>query len=174
MSFTDKFLVNVRYLTVAEVMDGQVMQLELYGGGDHGVLNAGSLESAVENARQCVFGVALYNSRFKAAAAYMRGIVLNHAFRNGNKRTALATALEFLHVNGLRIDSSNEALVDFIIDAVTNDVDEETRLDVMAKYFRRHARRIPVGDGPLDCRLDDARRWMHATYGGAFRTLAAQ
>ena len=38
------------------------------------------------------------------AAAYLFHIVKNHAFLDGNKRTALVTALVFLDINGVSLE----------------------------------------------------------------------
>jgi death-on-curing protein len=44
------------------------------------------------------------------AAAYLFQLCKNHAFMDGNKRTALATAEVFLLINDMRLTASNEAI----------------------------------------------------------------
>jgi death-on-curing protein len=42
------------------------------------------------------------------AAAYLFHIVKNHAFLDGNKRTALVAALVFLDINGVSLERDDE------------------------------------------------------------------
>jgi death on curing protein len=67
-------------------------------GGAYGVLNAGMLESALARPQN------LYAYKeadiFALAAAYGYGIAKNHAFIDGNKRTAFLVMFTFLKVNG--------------------------------------------------------------------------
>ncbi len=68
-------------------------------GGDDGVRDAGLLESALARPRN----IAAYEPDAdiaRLAAAYGFGIAKNHAFVDGNKRTALAATRTFLSLNG--------------------------------------------------------------------------
>lgn len=68
-----------------------------FGGAD-GVRDEGLLESALARPEN----LAAYGDPdvFDLAAAYAFGIVRNHAFVDGNKRTAFVTAALFLDLNG--------------------------------------------------------------------------
>jgi death on curing protein len=56
---------------------------------------------------------------FEMAATYLNSIALNHPFFDGNKRTALASSLTFLFMNGYEIDEMyNEELADKTLDLV--------------------------------------------------------
>ncbi|MEM9169984.1 MAG: type II toxin-antitoxin system death-on-curing family toxin [Pseudomonadota bacterium] len=76
--------------------------LERYGGAA-GVRDAALLESALARPEN----LAAYGdpSVFDLAAAYGFGLVRNHPFVDGNKRTAFLTASLFLSLNGLRLDA---------------------------------------------------------------------
>jgi death-on-curing protein len=67
-------------------------------GGAYGLPNTGMLESALGRPRN------LYAHEqadiFALAAAYGYGIAKNHAFVDGNKRTAFMVMFTFLQVNG--------------------------------------------------------------------------
>jgi death on curing protein len=67
-------------------------------GGAYGMLNAGLLESAL--ARPQNLYVYEQADLFSLAAAYGYGIAKNHAFIDGNKRTAFLVMFIFLRVNG--------------------------------------------------------------------------
>ena len=70
-------------------------------GGLPGVLNEGSLEAALARLRN----LAAYEKPDAAAlaAAYACGLVRNHPFADGNKRTGWVVARLFLADNGLRL-----------------------------------------------------------------------
>jgi death-on-curing protein len=60
---------------------------------------------------------------FEMAATYVNSIAQNHPFLDGNKRTALASSLTFLFINGYEIDESyDEELADKTIDLVTRKI----------------------------------------------------
>jgi death-on-curing protein len=77
-------------------------------GGAAGVRDQGLLESALARPRN----VAAYEPDAAAiAAAYAFGIARNHAFVDGNKRTALVVLELFLASNGLELLADDEACV---------------------------------------------------------------
>jgi len=70
-------------------------------GGSPGLRSRELLESAVAAPRATMLGSQLLTDPMEIAAAYLFYISGNHAFIDGNKRTALATCLVFLSENGL-------------------------------------------------------------------------
>jgi death-on-curing family protein len=68
------------------------------------------LESALASPRQSYDGKDLYPTIEEKAAILYYGLIKNHPFQNGNKRTATATLLVFLYINNFWIegDSHNE------------------------------------------------------------------
>jgi death on curing protein len=71
--------------------------------GAVGILDRNLLISAVEMPRSTFDGIPLYPSIADMAATYAWGLARNHPFVDGNKRTALLTALTFLAVHGRSI-----------------------------------------------------------------------
>jgi death on curing protein len=69
-------------------------------GGDSGVRDAGLLESALARPENTFAYEA--PTLFEMAAAYAYGIVKNHSFVDGNKRTGFMAAVMFLERNGCR------------------------------------------------------------------------
>lgn len=68
------------------------------GGGASGLRDPSLLESALARPRNLfAYGEA---DLFLLAAAYAEGIARNHAFVDGNKRTAFYVATDFLEKNG--------------------------------------------------------------------------
>jgi len=78
-------------------------------GGLAGVRDEGMLESALARPRNLhAYGETALP---RLAAAYGIGVVKNHPFVDGNKRTGFTVAVVFLEANGLRFDAPEEAAV---------------------------------------------------------------
>ena len=84
-------------LTIHEKM------LALHGGGS-GVRDQGLLESALARPQHRF----AYESSAvpELAASYAAGVVLNHPFIDGNKRTGFMLAIAFIEINGWRFAAS--------------------------------------------------------------------
>jgi death on curing protein len=89
-----------------EVLIVHAMQLAEHGGSD-GLRDETLLDSALAKPRN-VFAYADSVSLPRLAASYAFGIARNHAFIDGNKRTALVVSEGFLRLNGLKVVSSPE------------------------------------------------------------------
>ena len=98
------------FLTLAEVIEIHQNQLELYG-GTPGTRELGLLQSAVAQPQASFAGKWLHEDIFLMAAAYAFHICQNHPFVDGNKRTALATALVFLEMNHIALDDPKQKLL---------------------------------------------------------------
>jgi len=70
-------------------------------GGSAGIRDEALLESAVAAPQATMMGQPLITDAIEIAAAYLFYICRNHAFIDGNKRTALASCLVFLQSNDL-------------------------------------------------------------------------
>ena len=108
---------DVYFLTIEEVVVIHADQIDRYG-GDRGLRDRGLLESAThaaQNVAAYVEGCDLCD----LAAAYIFHLAENQPFVDGNKRAALASALVFLHQNGVEIDDPRELLYDVMIGAAT-------------------------------------------------------
>lgn len=92
-------LLQPRFVTKDEALTLHRASLDMYGGTD-GVLNEGMLESALAQPRQQFGGEYAHAFPFGMAAAYGYHLAMNHALRDGNKRTAFATMVVFLRMNG--------------------------------------------------------------------------
>jgi death on curing protein len=85
------------------------LMLAQYGGAS-GLRSEALLESALAKPRNRFH----YESAGLAvlAASYAAGIVLNHPFVDGNKRTGFMLAATFLEINGLLFTGSEETVVE--------------------------------------------------------------
>lgn len=69
--------------------------------GAYRLRDADMLESAVLRPQASAFGQDAYPTVYDKAAALLHSLVLNHPFNDGNKRTAILSALLFLRLNGI-------------------------------------------------------------------------
>jgi death on curing protein len=58
------------------------------------------------------------------AAKYTAGIVQNHPFADGNKRTGFVVGVLFLELNGYRFTASEEAAAQAVLDLAAGRMDE--------------------------------------------------
>jgi death on curing protein len=91
------------HLTVAAVEAIHAEVLAAHGGA-RGIRDETLLESAVATPQATMMGQALISDPIEIAAAYLFYLCRNHAFIDGNKRTALAACLVFLESNGLLLE----------------------------------------------------------------------
>jgi death on curing protein len=83
---------DIIFLTLSEVVEIHTDQIERFG-GDPGIRDLGLLSSAVATPYATFQQTFLHEDIFDMASAYAFHICQNHAFVDGNKRTALASTL---------------------------------------------------------------------------------
>ena len=94
---------------------------------EHGGLPCLKDENALEAALARPLHKAAYGESdvLALAAAYLYGIVRNHPFSDGNKRTGFLAAFTFLYINGLLIDADQASVVAFVLAVAAGEIDEE-------------------------------------------------
>jgi death-on-curing protein len=107
------------YLSVEEILRLHFQVIEDFG-GSHGVRDENRLRSVVEAPRQEVFGQEQYPSVFEKAAVYLRNIIGDHPFTDGNKRTAVTVCGIFLARNGYALTANPKELEDFAVRVATD------------------------------------------------------
>jgi death-on-curing protein len=93
-------------------------QLEMFGGLS-GVGDEGLLDSALTQPFVTFDGVDLYPSIEEKAARYAFGIIKNHPFADGNKRTGAALMITFLRLNNFRFKPRHKELEQIILDVAS-------------------------------------------------------
>ena len=81
-------------------------------GGSIGVRDEGLLESALESAFSSFGGNEFYPTMEEKGARLGYTLISNHAFVDGNKRIGIYIMLIFLEVNGIRLECTNEELIE--------------------------------------------------------------
>jgi death on curing protein len=104
-------------------------------GGAPGLRDAGLLESALARPRQ-IFAYSDCDL-VELAAAYVAGIVRNHPFVDGNKRTGFMTGYVFLERNGLHFTASEAEAAQAVLELAAGTIDETG----FALFLRDHVKR---------------------------------
>ena len=116
------------WLDIDIALDFHAEQLALFGGAD-GIRDRGLLESALGRPlNKFAYGD---NGIATLAAAYGFGIARNHPFIDGNKRTALASMIVFLGLNGLDLDAPREEATAMILSLAAGEITE----DLLAQWL---------------------------------------
>lgn len=103
-------------------------------GGSSGVRDEGLLESALARPRQLL----AYGEPdiVDLAAAYTSGIVRNHPFVDGNKRTGFVAGILFLELNGLTFIAPEAAATRMVLELAASKLSDED----YAAFLRANAK----------------------------------
>lgn len=113
------------FISLEQVLQMHVLVVRTTGGSE-GLRDLGRLESAIASQKQEVFGEELYRSVFDKAAALCRGIIADHPFVDGNKRTAMLTAMTFLELNGYQLVVCEGEVEEFAVNVAVDHLDIKT------------------------------------------------
>jgi death on curing protein len=92
-------------------------------GGAPGLRDEGLLQSAMARPRQH-HAYADAADVVRMAALYTAGIVRNHPFVDGNKRTGFVVGVLFLELNGFRFEAREEDATQAVLDLAAGMLDE--------------------------------------------------
>jgi death-on-curing protein len=101
-------------------------------GGPAGLRDAGLLDAALARPRQLLAYGDPPPDLAALAAAYAFGLVRNHPFVDGNKRTAFVAAELYLNLNGKALLAEDAACVTAILELAFGEIDEA----VFARWLR--------------------------------------
>ena len=106
-------------------------------GGAVGLRDDGLLKSALARPQQH-FAYAESPHIVDMAAAYTWGIVRNHPFVDGNKRTGFVVGILFLELNSYRFNASEEDAAQMVLELASGNLDDAG----YTAFLRAHA---PLG-----------------------------
>ncbi len=109
--------------------------LALHGGAP-GVRDVGLLKSALARPQQ-LLAYGKNPGIVELAAAYTSGIVRNHPFIDGNKRTGFVVGVLFLELNRYRLTASEEDATQAVLGLAAGSLDETA----CAAWLRANAKR---------------------------------
>ncbi len=123
------------WLLDVAVLIAHEVSLANFGGAD-GMRDSGLLESALARPRNLfVYGDPEIP---ELVAAYTAGIVQNHPFVDGNKRTGFLAGAAFLELNGLRLIASEPEATRIMLGLAAGDVSELE----LAAWFREKSENV--------------------------------
>ncbi len=105
-------------------------------GGQPGLRDEGLLEAALARPQQLLS----YDdpNLFSLAAAYVSGIIRNHPFLDGNKRTAFMIGFDFLYRNGKLLDAPEPQAAQMVLDLAEKKIKEEE----FAIWLQKNSKKI--------------------------------
>jgi death on curing protein len=118
----------IAYEVVLAVHEAQLAE----HGGSAGIRDQGLLESALMRP-QNVFLYSPGATLYDLAASYAIGLAKNHAFVDGNKRTAWLACALFLELNGISMIAAQEDVVAIMLGVADGSVNEEQ----LSEWLRR-------------------------------------
>lgn len=120
------------WLTVKEVIALHNRVVERYGGSS-GLLNVGALESTLNRPQNLAY-YEPESTICDLAAAYGHGLVKNHCFLDGNKRTAFTVMGIFLLRNGYELTVPEVEAVEVMVDLATGELSQAE----LAAWLTKH------------------------------------
>jgi death on curing protein len=123
-----------RWIPTDVVLALHDMQLAAFG-GPMGIRDEGLLESALARPRQRFAYARPKPSLARLAAACAFGIVRNHPFLDGNKRTGLIVAFVLLELNRRSVDASEEETFDIFMRLAAGKLSE----DALSEWLGAHS-----------------------------------
>ena len=113
----------IQYLSAEDLTDINAAIL----GGKPAVRDAGLVMSSAMRPTTIAFGVEAYPTLEEKAAALLHSVICNHAFVDGNKRTAWTAARVMLALHGRRPGLTNDEAFDLVIRIATSCSDIEVK-----------------------------------------------
>jgi death-on-curing protein len=108
-------------------------QIAEHGGVD-GVRDSGLLESALSKPENLFHYENPRPDIALLAASYAYGVVRNHPFIDGNKRTALVVCMLFLKLNGVELIASGEEKYQIFMELAAGGLTEKS----LSEWIRAH------------------------------------
>jgi len=149
----------LRRMTVAEVLQVRDLMSRMDiatcdSFGQVAPLDINKLESAVHRQSTGSGGKYKYNNIPDVAATLFYGIVMSHAFENGNKRTGVVSLLVFLDMNKfLIVDTNEDDIYELARSVASHDIDighaERTvdlEVEAVSKWIHSRGRSKLLGD----------------------------
>lgn len=109
-------------------LDDLLLIAEIAVGGEVGVRDHGLLASALARPQTTVFGEDAYPELHMKAAALLHSLARNHALVDGNKRLAWLATYTFLDINGHRMITTDDEVVEFVLAIAAAELTELTEI----------------------------------------------
>jgi death on curing protein len=123
------------YLTVQEAVKFHVLYMRKLGETRFGVFNRNLIESALARPKHA----AVYENAdlIRQSATLLYGLIKNHPWEGGNKRTATFLTDLFLKRNGWRLDATTSDIVELVL-VIESDL---WKIDEIENWLRPRVRK---------------------------------
>jgi len=122
------------FLSVEDILFIHKQEIQK-AGGDPNIRQEQDVQACAD-APKASFDGEYLNDLFEMAASYIICLTIRHPFVDGNKRTALASALTFLYLNGYEVKESYDLeLADLVLNFLSKDISKEE----IAKHLKQNA-----------------------------------
>lgn len=125
---------NPNFIEKAEILSIHD-ELIRQDGGSFGIRDEGLLDSAIYQPQATFGGELLHPTIAEQAAAYLFHITNNHAFIDGNKRTAFAAMVTFLNLNEYELNMTQEQAYELTIKVAENKISKEELIEFLNNYI---------------------------------------
>ena len=119
------------WLLKSAVIAAHSMMIDRFGGLD-GIRDEGLIDSALARPAH-FYHYDQCTEVSQLAAAYAAGIIQNHPFVDGNKRTGFITAFMFLDLNGVALHADEVAATTMTVSLAASEIDESDYANWLAK-----------------------------------------
>ena len=123
------------HLTIEVVREIHQEVLSKFG-GPKGVRDENLLASAVLTPQSSLGGKSPYTDLIDVAAAYLFYICRNHPFLDGNKRTAMMSAIVFLRLNGIKPAPDSGRWEKLMLDVAASKIDRQETTERLRKLVK--------------------------------------
>ena len=120
------------YVSYADSVLIHILLMRFMGEVQYGVFDRSLVESALARPKQAAAYEGADLIRQTATLCY--GLIKNHPWIGGSKRTATAIAREFLRRNGLKLTSPTNEIVELVISIES----DRWAIDEIEYWFRQH------------------------------------
>jgi death-on-curing protein len=114
----------VKYLSYDTLLKIHQDQVETFGGED-GLRDQELLKSSHRQPLQTYGGTEIYSSLIDKTAVLGYGIINNHPFVDGNKRTGTAAMILLLEINGMQFQAENKEIVEMARSVASDEMNRE-------------------------------------------------
>jgi len=106
-------------------------------GGIYGIRDESLLESAIYAPFAEYGGIEAFPLVIEKAARLALGIVKNHPFIDGNKRTGIMAMQIFLYINGIELTCNNNVLVELGLNIAKSEINYQSIVEWLKINTRR-------------------------------------
>jgi len=127
---------EIRYLTYAEAVIHHIVLMRLLGETRFGIFDRALLESALARPKHAA---SLDNADLPSQAASLcYGLIKNHPWVGGNKRTATHLTDHFLQINGRELFGTTSEVLAMVQSIESGDMD----LAKLTRWMKEHVRPV--------------------------------